>query len=94
MVTDLQTDRATTRGPIGPKNMFTVKVKLKIERSFSFVSIFLTSVRPPEPGDAEADSLAAQLPPHTDPLILQHLEAVSRDDLPVLGPRDHAVIWN
>ena len=74
--------------------MFTVKVKLKIERSFSFVSIFLTSVRPPEPGDAEADSLAAQLPPHTDPLILQHLEAVSRDDLPVLGPRDHAVIWN
>ena len=57
--------------------MFTVKVKLKIERSFSFVSIFLTSVRPPEPGDGEADSLAAQLPPHTDPLILQHLEAVS-----------------
>ena len=52
----------------------------------------LTSVRPPEPLYGEADPLAALLPPHADPLVLQHLEAVGGDDLSVLGPRDHATI--
>ena len=34
----------------------------------------LTCVRPPEAGDGEADSLAAQLAPDADPGVLQHLE--------------------
>ena len=58
-----------------------------------FFLFLLTCVWPPEPGDGEADALAAQLAPDADPGVLQHLEAVSGDDLPVLGPRDHAPIW-
>ena len=53
----------------------------------------LTCVRPPEAGDGEADSLAAQLATDADPGVLQNLETVCGDDLTVLGPRDHAPIW-